>query len=161
MKDDPDGAVAATAEILRFAFSGRLAPDAEDKFPYVLVLALAGWEPAHRALCDYASRLTAEQKPLPHPLQLYIVMAAREGFKARKKPFKTLERDVAISVAVRELVDAGHSPTRNVATLHTPSACSLVAEALSQLGHHMTEAAVEKIWNRKGRDLLTEPPMLS
>jgi hypothetical protein len=89
-----------------------------------------------------------------------MIEAASEGFKAKKK-HKNLERDLAICIAVRELVPAGYPATRNMATTQTPSACSLVAEALARINIHMSEDAVDKIRQRKGELVLTKPPLLS
>ena len=160
MKADPDK-VAAVVEILRYALRARFAPDDPDKLPTVVFLAWHGMKEAHDALCSYASWLTEQGKPQPNGLQLYVNWRAREGFRPDRKRFANVERDLAIIFAVRELVDAGYSPARNSARTGTPSACALVAEGLGQLGHHLSEDAVEKIWNRKGKGLLSEPPILS
>jgi len=154
MKNDNAEKVAATVDILEYAFSGRLAPDDPERLPYVILLAWHGWENAHRALCAYARRLTDQQKPLPDGLQTYIVFAASGGFR-RKKRFKNAERDLAIAVAISELVDAGYSPTRNAAT-EAPSACSLLSDALKGFKINLTERGVEQIWQRMGKGLLKE-----
>lgn len=152
-------AVEAAAEILRCARGGRLAPDNPTKLPYIILLAWYGYEDAHRALCGYAGWLADQGKPLPHGLQTYIVFAASDGFK-KKKRFKNLERDLAICIAVREVKNMGYDLTRNEATTQTPSACSLVAEALREFGQNMTDGAVVQIIKRRGKDILNEPSRL-
>jgi hypothetical protein len=97
--------------------------------------------------------LTDQQKPLPHRLQAYIVFAALGGFKARKKRFQNSERDLAIAIAISELMDVGYSPTRNAAT-EAPSACSLVSEALvERFDVNLTERSVEQIWQKMNKRL--------
>jgi len=155
MKGDRE-AVETAVEILRCAYGGRLAPDDPTKLPYVIILALNGWEDAHRTLCKYADWLTEQQQPLPYPLQLYIVQAAFEGFRVKRR-LKNLDRDRAICVAVRQVKDMGYVLTRNEAT-QTPSAYSLVADALREFGENMTEGAVVKIIKRKGMRLVNESP---
>jgi hypothetical protein len=147
--------VAATVEILQYTFGGRLAPDVPEKLPGVIFLALNGWNEAHRSLCHYAKWLTDQQQPLPHGLQMYVVYAARHGFKSRKR-FKNTRRDLGIAIAITELVDVGYRPTRNAGT-EAPSACSLVSEALPALKINLTERSVEQIWKRIGGKLLLEP----
>jgi len=63
-------------------------------------------------------------------------------------------RDLAVWVAVIEVCQKTELlPTRNVAT-DTPSACSIVAEVLRELGIDKGEALVEKIWRKLNkRDL--------
>jgi hypothetical protein len=57
-------------------------------------------------------------------------------------------RNICIAGAVLALAEAGLDPTRNAETKDWPSACSIVAEALDQLGVSMEARTVEEIWNK-------------
>lgn len=49
----------------------------------------------------------------------------------------------------------GFRPTRNRAT-EAEFACSIVARALGRLGVHLSESAVEKIWERFSDEFINE-----
>jgi hypothetical protein len=64
-----------------------------------------------------------------------------------------LVRDNIIWQAVAMVAQAyGVRPTRNAITKSGASACSIVSQALSRLGIHMTEANVTAIWQQARKD---------
>ncbi len=68
-------------------------------------------------------------------------------------PFAYKTRDLIIVHAIAEVSKAfGYNPTRSRASKDkagTDSACSIVMEALRQVGVNMSEEAVERIWNHR------------
>jgi hypothetical protein len=76
---------------------------------------------------------------------------SRQPARKRGRPNSAVPRHMQIASAVAMLVeDAGLKPTRShlVRRLRSPSACSIVAAALEQLGEHRSERTVEDIWKR-------------
>lgn len=65
--------------------------------------------------------------------------------KHRNGP-RTAMRDVQIVCAILIAQKHGLARTRNGATKIRHSACSIVAEELSRIGIHLSEPAIEKIW---------------
>jgi len=72
--------------------------------------------------------------------------------RKRGRPSQRRDRHIQIAGAVAMLVeDFGLRPTRSHfgwQRQRAPSACSIVADALKQLGEHLDERTVEGIWNR-------------
>jgi hypothetical protein len=81
----------------------------------------------------------------------------RPPTRKRGRPPQRRDRHVQIAGAVEMLVeDTGLKPTRShlARRQDDPSACSIVAAALDQLGEHLAERTVEGIWNRYHRSPL-------
>ena len=81
----------------------------------------------------------------------------RPPARKRARPPQQRDRHIQIAGAVAMLVeDAGLKPTRShlARRQDDPSACSIVAAALDQLGERLAERTVEDIWNRYRRSPL-------
>jgi hypothetical protein len=77
-------------------------------------------------------------------------------YKRRKKgPPRSayLDRNQVIAETVSYLTRRGFAATRNRGTRGKECACSIVVKALGRLGLAMTEAAVERIWQKAPPDL--------
>lgn len=61
-----------------------------------------------------------------------------------------LGRDIEICLVIYRLQEYGFSPTRN--REHGPNApesgCSIVSKALAEMGIHLSERAIEKVWEK-------------
>ena len=110
---------------------------------------------AKSALSYIAGAYVKSGCAMPERLRDYVVEKLRtevaSGPKRRgSKPYTKEARNSLISLTVSTVVrDLGISPTRNRASKDTSkkeSACSLVKKALERRGVHLSEAAVEKIW---------------
>ena len=115
---------------------------------YLISEAILGDPYAQDILCDFASTLTADDKSLPLWLQEYVVWAAHQGEIRRKRGrdrYAARHRNETIANAVNILAEDGYSPTRNAATTRECGS-SIIANALAQIGIHMTEANVAAIW---------------
>jgi hypothetical protein len=114
-----------------------------------------GWQEAHVSLCREAERITKSGEVLPLELQEYLVSIAKEGvpFKRSKggDKFKNFGRDLCINMAIQQMIELGFSPTRNAAT-DAESACSIVSAALGDIGIHISEAGVAKVWEKHLKD---------
>jgi hypothetical protein len=109
-----------------------------------------------------AATLIERGEPVPPRLRPFIAALLRRVFHPAWETLAVLKddnapkavRDLAVWVAVIEVCQKTELlPTRNVAT-DTPSACSIVAEVLRELGIDKGEALVEKIWRKLNkRDL--------
>jgi hypothetical protein len=103
---------------------------------------------SHQAACDIAQALTDQGRTLPIDLQAYVVEVARTGRRCRTVDHG---RDTIIAHAVTIACQQGKlRPTRNHARHKSKgeSGCSIVSQALSRIGLHMTEDAVAKIRQR-------------
>jgi hypothetical protein len=80
-------------------------------------------------------------------------MTRRDAPSPRPKRHAKKARNVNIVFLVEHFQEYGFHPTRNRETHNQRSGCSLVAEALSKMGHPISEAGVEEVW--RDRDNLT------
>jgi hypothetical protein len=89
---------------------------------------------------------------LPGPLKEFVtefLRSPRATGSRRGRP-ASYTRDDVISWAVSEIsIRWKFFPTRNDAT-EEASAISIVKKALGEVGVHLTEAAITKIWNKSG-----------
>jgi hypothetical protein len=91
----------------------------------------------------------AEAKDVPEDVRERVcqLLISHRG----KRPTYAL-RDHYIGLAIRSTVERGFAPTRNDASRGgRASACSIVAEALGQLGIDLLERGVEHIWRLSRR----------
>jgi hypothetical protein len=125
---------------------------------YLRGYAVVRYDCADEVLREAAARLIVEGKPLPPTLRYYVVeevLRRATSTVARRKtgPNRDINtaRDVTIGTAVSRVVEHhGFPQTRNKATRDKAgrdSACSIVADALEEVGIHMSEDAVEKVWH--------------
>ena len=102
-----------------------------------------------------AAHMMSKGHELPVSLREYVIEVLRAPTAAKKNPAKP--GPDARSLAVRDTVIRQTvawiarrydlKPTRNVATDTAASSCSVVSEALSRIGIHLSEGAVAKIWD--------------
>jgi hypothetical protein len=125
----------------------------DEKGERLIARAKAGDEVAHKVLCSIASRFIAGDCAMPASLGRYaaeVLGRQSQGAPRRRRgrdPYGNHVRDFHITSAVLNVARLGLKPTRNRAT-EKESACSIVRGALEKLGVHLSEAAVEKIWER-------------
>ena len=62
---------------------------------------------------------------------------------------KNQARDEWITTAIGLVVGLGFNPTRSRPNKTVESACSIVTEALTRVGIHKTESAINEIWRRR------------
>lgn len=85
-----------------------------------------------------------------------ITVRALEDYKQRisakrgQKADKNFARDWYIAKAVKGVRAFGFKPTRNREEKKRESACSIVGKVLGSGGLHLSEQAVEKIWQNSG-----------
>ena len=117
--------------------------------------ALNGDADAEAALCAIASRylLFGGGRKMPLHLKAFVsamlMLRFLESPKRRRGADSTANtgRNLFIIGAVRQLRLLGIRPTRNREPKNAkPSGCSIIAEALKQIGKPMTERAVEEVW---------------
>lgn len=124
----------------------------DDKGERLIAKAVSGDQVAHNVLGRIAARFIESGCVMPMRLRAYIAETLFLQFKKAPQPRRGQDpyanhlRDIDIARAVREVVKLGFNPTRNRAT-ETESACSIVAQALANLGIHRSVPAIEKIWN--------------
>ena len=115
---------------------------------------------ADAALCLIASRLVHLGDPLPEYLRDYIATILIFRFHAPPKrrkggdPYALDRRNLFIVTILKRLKSSGVPPTRNRAARDNGtgrSGCSIVAKALSEVGVHIDETGVEKIWAARTR----------
>jgi hypothetical protein len=71
--------------------------------------------------------------------------------KGRRRP--NTARDFSLIFVINALVvDYGLDATRNKTRTTRPSACSIVAEALAETGHAISEEAIEAVWSSRPPD---------
>jgi hypothetical protein len=161
--DGADGTKEVVCEEMPMWMSeGRKVPaDYDDeKGKMIVEKALSGDADADAALCEIAFQHILRKKPLPHHLGIYIASLLRLRFKkppkrgkGRYSAHKNTIRDYVIVYIVASLEEMGISPTRS-RTHHLSddkkaSGCSIVATALAQIGMHMAETGVEKVWEKR------------
>jgi hypothetical protein len=125
----------------------RFDPQAAKATAEVIKAARAGDSDARAALHDAIAWMIREKEQLPDPLRDYLLELLSVDTGPRKRgpqPHQHHLRDGLIAHAVRAVMDHGYDHRRNRAT-KTPSACSIVAEVLAEMGVHMTEKNVEKV----------------
>jgi hypothetical protein len=122
--------------------------------------AMNGDTDADAALCGIASRLVRLGDPLPKYLRDYISTILKFRFAAPPKrrkggdPYARDRRNLFIVTILKRLRGSGVPPTRNRAARDNGtgrSGCSIVAKALSEVGVHIDETGVEKIWAARTR----------
>ena len=116
---------------------------------YLISEAILGDPYAQDILCDFARTLTAGDNSLPLWLQEYVVWTAQHGEIRRKRGrdrYADRHRNETIANAVNILAEDGFYPTRNAATT-SECGSSITANALAQIGIHMSEANVAAIWH--------------
>lgn len=105
---------------------------------------------AHRVACELASTLLKSGDPLPQSLRKYVtdhLDSESEETRSRGRgwdPIARYSRDRCIKYVVNYLFFFGLNRTRSPAT-ERPSACSLVAQVLTKLGHPLSEKTVSAI----------------
>ncbi len=111
---------------------------------------------AKQLLCEIAAWFLETARELPERLREYIVevLRAEAGDRPQKRgrdPYANHPRNFNIACTILNVTSLGFKATRNRAT-ESESACSVVVQALERLGIHMSEANVEKIWERFAPD---------
>jgi hypothetical protein len=144
---------------------------------------LMGWHHGRDVLCNFAEALKAEGEPWPPWLQEFLIWGTRDGAKARRErgarkqkgrkgqdPYGNVDRDYIIAMVVREIVELlDRKPLRSAATRDRyptdptkESGCSIVANALQDLGVLIGEPGVNAIWRetRQGTHNLLDRPLV-
>jgi hypothetical protein len=127
------------------------------------------WDPrsAARSLCQLASTLMSKGEPLPKPLEDFIIDFLDdpnlENFPSAsgRKRFPNTFRDIRIFRAIDHLVRTWKfraTRARRKDPAKRVSAASIVKDALEKSGLHLSEDAVNKIWNETKHDPLAFPP---
>ena len=109
-------------------------------------------------LCGKAALLIESGETISEPLASYIASKLFDSFfaKASRRGADgdaNVVRDIIILNFVSSLWEIGVHPTRNEASRDkegADSGCSLVAEVMQELGFHIDERGVEKVW--RGRN---------
>jgi len=115
--------------------------------------ALKGDLDAEAVLYEFAGDFLNRGCPLPEHLakfvaaKLYDLSYAKVRKRGRNK-HANAHRNYYIYEAVSELLERGFSATRNAAT-ESPSACSIVSEALRRHSIDLSEYGVAKVWNTR------------
>jgi hypothetical protein len=128
----------------------------------LLARARKGEEAARGAARFLAAQILDGGATLPETLNNYIVDDLKRSTPGRRKPGKDPHandlRDYCIAFAVLGLMkDSGLAATRNRATSKSESACSVAVAALGDLGIHLSESAVEKIFYEQLRRIQLRP----
>ena len=118
----------------------------------LIVKARAGDYVAKSVLYRLAADFVESGWAMPKRLGEYIGHRLKaEALNSRKRPgrdpYANRRRNFRIARTICEVVKLGFRPTRNRAS-QNKSACSIVAQALARGGIHLSESAVEKIWQR-------------
>ena len=115
---------------------------------------------ADALLCGLAQRFIRSGMPLPEYLGDYVATILTVRFLAPPKrrkggdPYALDGRNLFIVTILKRLKGSGVPPTRNRAARDNGtgrSGCSIVAKALSEVGVHIDETGVEKIWAARTR----------
>jgi hypothetical protein len=111
-----------------------------------------GHETTHAYILAVAAALIENGDCLPGPLKEFVVEFLREPQKPRtgpgRKRSKLFMRDNYIGFVMAMIcIHWKFFPTRNDATIE-PSAASIAQKALEQVGIHLTEPAINKVWNK-------------
>lgn len=127
--------------------------------PGLILAAWEGDEAAEAAVRMMALDLVERDEPLPPNLKKFVLdlLGGRKPARRGGRPVQhTMARDLDIAIAVSNMVFLGFRPTRNRSTV-SPSACSIVADALAAIGSALGERRVEAIW--AAGELKDEPPL--
>jgi hypothetical protein len=128
----------------------------DEKGERLIAKASAGDQAAHKVLCKIAADFVAGSCVLPTRLREYIAKALRSQAEEEQQkrrgqdPYANFTRNFQIASTVLEVVRLGFRPTRNRAT-EAESACSITMHALAKYDLHLSEGAVEKIWQQFSR----------
>jgi hypothetical protein len=104
----------------------------------------------HGYLLAIAAALIDKEDILPDPLKKFVIEFLRNPSAPRPGRGRRVltHRDFCISYTVRLIcMQWQFAPTRNETT-EGASAISIVKRALEEVGTHLTEAAITKIWNK-------------
>lgn len=118
------------------------------------ICAAEGGDAAADACLRVAAAMFLERgQTVPVSLGSYIARSLRASLpRPRKHRLQNRARDGVIFDCINDAIKLGFSPTRNAASRGredcTLSACAIVATALSKIGMHISEEAVEKVWNK-------------
>jgi hypothetical protein len=113
--------------------------------------ARAGWDEADLILRELIATFVNRGEQLPAVLAAYnielLAQATQPRPRGRKKTAQWLQ-DICIATLIVLLVEQfGLKPRRRQSSMSKPSACSIVAQALSEAGiHRGGERAIEKVW---------------
>jgi hypothetical protein len=119
--------------------------------PIMIAEARQGDWDAHDWLWQTAILLTARAVPLPPLLQEYLVVDAPtfKGRRGRPRGSGDGSKRIGIAIVVEILTRSGLQRSRHPRTRSdSPTACSIVVEALRELGITKTEGAVKKIFEQ-------------
>jgi hypothetical protein len=110
---------------------------------------------SHDLIMGTAADHILSGRAVPETLRAYVVKEMLRLPKYRKRgpnPYTHAGRDVTILMLVEGLCrDYGFNPTRNPLNKAVMSGCSIVSEALGEIGSPLTEDAVENVWNKIAR----------
>lgn len=105
---------------------------------------------ARQALNVISNTALTLNQPLPAPLSQHVARQIRLGTGPKKAGRKSDEhRNDVIVAAILICLEHGLKPTRGRTKAEldgAPSACSLVAKALSKYSASMAESSVDKVW---------------
>jgi len=120
-----------------------------DKLDDLLKAAVAGDKEADEQVTAIAIWLLEAGQPLPSSFSEFLISLLR---KRLPKVRGNRARDFQYCIAVRMMQDHGFSPTRNRALHGDPDAsesgCSILSKALAGMGTHVSERALEQIWEK-------------
>ncbi len=124
----------------------------EEKGARLIEKARSGDYVAKFTLYAVAADYLEAERPLPDALREYLIEELRSEVNRRPKrrgrdPHAYHPRDFEVACIISNVIMLGFRPTKNRAT-EGVSACSIVTQALEKLGIHLSESAVEKIWER-------------
>ncbi|HEX8214979.1 MAG TPA: hypothetical protein VF582_05850 [Allosphingosinicella sp.] len=137
---------------------------ADDLAGPVIELALAGDKDARETLKRFTRARLDAKRPIPCGLATYLARLEVEGAapsRPGKHPDTFAPRDLMLPGAIWLAVKDGFKPHRSRARHHeatdaAPSAMAIVKEVLEEFGVHLTESAIEDIWNGRDRALFEE-----
>jgi hypothetical protein len=106
-----------------------------------------------RGMCRLASILLERGDPLPKSLRSFVVEFLRDpGKKIAARPGPSgadlLHRNERIAMAIQAIVNRWKLKATRSAATGRASAASIAMEALAQTGLHLSEKAVNAIWDR-------------
>lgn len=124
---------------------------------HVLGLAAAGDGVADDALREVAADCRKRNQPLPGALVDYLLRPAPKRRRARH-PNINIWRDYAICRAVQKAAACGPPAIGGAsARLAGETGCAVVTRALAEIGIHLSEGAVVKIWQDRNRGYFDRP----
>jgi hypothetical protein len=118
-----------------------------DRAVEVVRKAEAGDKEAGDAVCRAAAWYLENGEMVPDVLRPYAILVWKTGRapRAKRTSKNNALRDQCIVAAVRGVRECGFDLTRNKGSRGRPSACSIVAEVLAEIGIHMSEGNVGEI----------------